>query len=219
MISHLPTLCHAASTLAVTFNVPASPPANASKRLSAAPVGVSLEFFTFLEYITDVPATTACLENLKDLTGVWPPLRIATQGGCGISPAFGAALWIVDYVMPTVLMGTEVSAVAPPSQYCWWGRYTTGARYYGAYRPNLALANADQIAPLDDQTSSMAAYAIYHDGEPVRVLLGQSPTIAGQTFGNGDYAIEGTAVVEAVEVVDGEATFTVAASEALLVYL
>jgi hypothetical protein len=44
MISHLPTiwlLSHAASTLAVTFNVPASPPANASKQLSAAPVGVS----------------------------------------------------------------------------------------------------------------------------------------------------------------------------------
>ncbi|CEL08140.1 hypothetical protein ASPCAL11293 [Aspergillus calidoustus] len=127
----------------------------------------------------------------------------------------------------------------------------------------LALANADQMAPLDDQTSSMAAYAIYQDGEPVRALLynseyytsgtrpsesytltdlssasgrvtakrltagystsradrGQSLTIAGQTFRNGDYAMEGTAVVETGEVVDGEATFTVAASEALLVYL
>ncbi|KAL2788516.1 hypothetical protein BJX66DRAFT_352655 [Aspergillus keveii] len=473
MISHLPTvwlLSHAASTLAVTFNVPASPPANASKQLSAAPVGVSLEFFTFPEYITDVPATTTCLENLKDLTGVWPPMRIggttqdratydasspdavtytvadpddapstltygpsfislaadysgsvvlglnrrlndiantisaaelaveqmsnlkaielgnepnffsssdpiangaswtaaadyasqvswqdavcgnlsvtelisagvyfgtspmsiqglgevegdaneyvaeycshnypqssstanlaalmghsdiaaqiegfaaeveaaealgkphvfgetnsATQGGGGISPTFGAALWIVDYVMQTVLMGTEAlyfhQGTIGNCQYCWWGRYTTGAPYYGAYFATLALANADQIAPLDDQTTSIAAYAIYKDGEPVRALLynseyytsgtrpsesytltglssgsvtakrltaaystsrvdrGESPTIAGQTFGNGDCAIEGTAAIETVEVVDGQATFTVAASEAFI---
>lgn len=32
---------------------------------------------------------------------------LATQGGGGISPTFGAALWILDYVMQTVLMGTN----------------------------------------------------------------------------------------------------------------
>jgi hypothetical protein len=32
---------------------------------------------------------------------------IATQGGGGISPTFGAALWVLDYVMQTVLMGTK----------------------------------------------------------------------------------------------------------------
>ncbi|KAL3466116.1 hypothetical protein BJX64DRAFT_296058 [Aspergillus heterothallicus] len=475
MIPYLPTvwlLSHAiSSTLATTFNVPATPPANASKQLSAAPVGVSLEFFTFPGYINDVPATATCLENLKDLTGVWPPMRIggttqdratydasssaavtytvadladapetltygpsfislaaeyagsvvlglnrrlnniantisaadlavqqmpnlkaielgnepnffsssdpiangasswtaaadyasqvswqdavcgnlsatelisagvyfgtspmsiqglgavegdangyvaeycshnypqssstanlealmghsdiaaqiegfggevsaaaalgkphvfgetnsATQGGGGISPTFGAALWIVDYVMQTVLMGTEAlyfhQGTIGNCQYCWWGRYTTGAPYYGAYFATMALANADQIAPLDDQTTSIAAYAIYQDGTPVRVLLynseyytsgtrpseeytltglssagvtakrltapystsrvdrGESPTIAGQTFGNGDCAIEGTAAIETVDVVGGEATFSVQASEALL---
>ncbi|KAJ0414830.1 hypothetical protein BJY00DRAFT_320701 [Aspergillus carlsbadensis] len=474
MISHLPTvwlLSHAASTLAATFSVPASPPANASKQLAAAPVGVSLEFFTFPEYITEVASTNTCLENLKDLTGVWPPMRIggttqdratydassadavtytvadpadapdtltygpsfislaasysgsvvlglnrrlndiantisaaslaveqmsnlkalelgnepnfftssdpiaggtswtaaadyasqvawqdavcgnlsateiisagvyfgtspmsiqglgeveverdayqfvaeycshnypqssstadlaalmghseiaaqiegfaaeveaaealgkphvfgetnsATQGGGGISPTFGAALWIVDYVMQTVLLGTEAlyfhQGTIGNCQYCWWGRYTTGAPYYGAYFATLALANADQIAPLDDQTSSIAAYAIYQDGEPVRALLynseyytsgtrpaesytltglssasvtakrltaaystsrvdrGESPSVAGLTFGNGDCAVEGVEVVETVDVVGGEATFTVAASEAL----
>ncbi|KAL2814146.1 Six-hairpin glycosidase-like protein [Aspergillus granulosus] len=474
MISRLATvwlLSHVVpSTFAVIFSVPATPPANASKQLSTAPVGVSLEFFTFPEYITDVPATTICLENLKDLTGVWPPMRIggttqdratydesspeavtytvadpadapdtltygpsfialageyagsvvlglnrrlnniantisaadlavqqmpnlkaielgnepnfftdsdpiadgaswtaaadyasqvswqdavcgnlsvtelisagvyfgtspmsiqglgavegdanqyvaeycshnypqssgtanlvalmghsdiasqiaefaaeisaaealgkphvfgetnsATQGGGGISPTFGAALWIVDYVMQTVLMGTEAlyfhQGTIGNCQYCWWGRYTTGAPYYGAYFATLALANADQIAPLDDQTTSIAAYAIYQDGAPVRVLLynseyytsgtrpsetyvltglssasvtakrltapystsrvdrGESPTIAGQTFGNGDCAIEGTAAIETVDMAGGEATFSVGASEALL---
>lgn len=41
---------------------------------------------------------------------VFPRLTcLATQGGGGISPTFGAALWILDYVMQTLLMGTEVS--------------------------------------------------------------------------------------------------------------
>lgn len=36
---------------------------------------------------------------------------LATQGGGGISPTFGAALWILDYVMQTVIMGTQVRFV------------------------------------------------------------------------------------------------------------
>ncbi|KAL4940004.1 hypothetical protein BDV06DRAFT_230689 [Aspergillus oleicola] len=458
--------------VALTVDVPSSPPDNASPQLSAAPVGVSLEFFTFPAYFNDVAATTTCLANFRDLTGVWPPLRIggttqdratydassteavtysvddpadapltltygppfisqaaeyegsvtlglnrrlnnientigaatlavseignllaielgnepnfftdndpiangaswtaaadyasqiiwqdtvagnisiseifsagvyfgtdpmsiqelaaeevdadtniyvrdysshnypqsspnydlaalmshsgiasqvgpfrqevvaanavgkphvfgetnsATQGGGGISPTFGAALWIVDYVMQLVTMGTEAvyfhQGTIGNCQYCWWGRYTTGAPYYGAYFATLALANADQIAPLDDQTTAYAAYAIYENGSPVRVLLynsdyytsgtrssqaytltglssstvtarrltapystsrvdeGESPTLAGQTFGNGDCTVQGDDTVETVTVTGGEAAFTVSASEALL---
>ncbi|OJI95828.1 hypothetical protein ASPVEDRAFT_48145 [Aspergillus versicolor CBS 583.65] len=456
--------------LALSFSVPATPPENASKQLSAAPVGVSLEFFTFPGYMNDVAATTTCLENLKDLSGTWPPMRIggttqdratydasspdavtysvddpadapetltfgpsfmtlaseyagsvvlglnrrlnnientisaaslavsemgnlnaielgnepnffgdsdpiangaswtaeadyasqvqwqdavcgnlsateiisagvyfgtspmsiqeliqeegdansyvkdycshnypqsspnydlaalmshsgiasqiapfagevaaaaeagkphvfgetnsATQGGGGISPTFGAALWIVDYVMQLVTMGTDAiyfhQGTIGNCQYCWWGRYTTGAPYYGAYFATMALANADKIAPLDDQSTAYAAYAIYENDSPVRVLLynsdyystgtrpsetftlsglsastvtakrltgaystsrvdeGESPTVAGQTFGNGDCTVQGTESVETATVSGGEATFTVGASEALL---
>ncbi|RHZ62021.1 glycosyl hydrolase family 79 C-terminal domain-containing protein [Aspergillus thermomutatus] len=458
---------------ALTFAVPSTPPSNASGQLSAAPVGVSLEFFTFPGYMNDVAATPTCLQNFKDLTGAWPPLRIggttqdratydasstnavtytvassgdaptsltfgpsfvslaasyggdvilglnrrldnlsntiaaatlaknkmnnlnaielgnepnffsssdpiansqswtaaadyssevswqdavcgnlsvsniisagvffgtspmsiaglaaaegeantyvkdycshnypqsastanlaslmshsaitsqikpfaaevsaaaakgkphifgetnsATQGGGGISPTFGAALWILDYVMQTILMGTEAlyfhQGTIGNCQYCWWGRYDMGSPYYGAYFATMALANADQIAPLDDQTTAYAAYAIYKDGAPVRVLLynsdyytsgtrsaqtytltglpssrvtakrltapyatsrvdrGQNPTVGGQTFANGTCAIQGTAVMETTTVSSGKATFTLGASEALLVYL
>ncbi|KAL4930981.1 uncharacterized protein BDV17DRAFT_297481 [Aspergillus undulatus] len=467
LLSHL-----VSGTVALTFNVPASPPENSSPQLSSAPVGVSLEFFTFPAYFNDVAATTTCLANFRDLTGAWPPLRIggttqdratydassteavtysvddpadapltltfgpafisqaaqyegsvvlglnrrlnnientidaaqlafnsignlqaielgnepnfftdddpiangspwtasadyvsqiewqdsvagnlsatnifsagvyfgtdpmsiqdlaaeeeeggatvyvrdycshnypqyapnydlealmshaaiatqvepfraeieaanavgkphvfgetnsATQGGGGISPTFGAALWIVDYVMQLVTMGTEAvyfhQGTIGNCQYCWWGRYTTGAPYYGAYFATLALANADQIAPLDERTTNYAAYAIYEGGSPARVLLynsdyytsgtrssqtytltglpsstltarrltapyatsradrGESPTLAGQTFGNGDCTVQGDEVVETASVTGGEATFTVGASEALL---
>ncbi len=146
-------------------------------------------------------------------------------------------------------------------QYCWWGRFDMGAPYYGAYFATMALANADQIAPLDDHTTAYAAYAIYKAKVPVRVLLynsdyfpsgtrssqtftltgissstvtakrltapfatsrvdmGGNPTVAGQTFANGTCAIQGTAVTETATVSGGKATFTVAASEALLVFL
>lgn len=127
----------------------------------------------------------------------------------------------------------------------------------------MALANADQIAPLDSQDTAYAAYAIYKAGVPVRVLLynsdyyisssgtrssqtytlsglssssvtakrltapyatsridqGENPTVAGQMFANGTCTIQGTESVETVTISGGEATFTVAASEALLVYL
>lgn len=136
-----------------------------------------------------------------------------------------------------------------------------GSPYFGAYFATMALAGADQIAPLDDHTTNYAAYAIYKAGSPVRVLLynsdyytsgtrssqtytlsglasssvtakrltapyatsridqGQNPTVAGQTFGNGTCTIQGTLVVETATASAGSATFTVKASEALLVYL
>ncbi|CAG9997128.1 unnamed protein product [Clonostachys byssicola] len=460
-----------ASTL--DFHVPESLPTNASPRLSVAPVGVSIEFFAFPGYVTNVPATKTCLQNLKDLTGTWPPLRIggttqdratydassteavtynvadpkdapetltfgpklislaseyggrvtlglnrrlnnlantiaaaklaknsipnlhavelgnepnffskndpiaqgaawspaadyksqvawqdnvcgnlstdalisagvyfgtapmsingltategdanryvkqycshnypqskgtadlpklmghssiatqiapfkaeiaaaksknrphvfgetnsATQGGGGISQTYGAALWILDYTMQSLVLGTEAfyfhQGTIGNCAYCWWGKYSMGAPYYGAYFATLALAGADNIAPLDDQTTPYAAYVIYKAGRPAKVLLynsdyyvtgvrsqqsfrltglsastvtakrltapsstsrvdrGANPSIAGQTFENGSCVIKGQSQDEIVTVVAGIATFTVEASEALLVYL
>jgi len=136
-----------------------------------------------------------------------------------------------------------------------------GSPYFGAYFATMALAGADKIAPLDDQTTGYAAYAIYKDDKPIRVLLynsdyyttgtrpsqtftlsglsgptvsakrltaaastsrvdaGQSPTVAGQTFQNGSCKIQGQGTVESATVSGGKATFTLQASEALLVTL
>ncbi|KAJ5715869.1 beta-glucuronidase [Penicillium malachiteum] len=189
----------------------------------------------------------------------------ATGGGGGISPTFGAALWILDYVMQSLLMGTKAlyfhQGTIGDCQYCWWGRYDMGSPYFGAYFATMALAGADQIAELDDQTTSFAAYAIYKDNAPIKALLynseyyasgtrtyqeftlsglsgstvtakrltatyatsrvdeGDSPTVAGQTFGNGNCTLMGEATVETVTVSSGSAQFSVGASEALLVYL
>ncbi|KAJ5205099.1 beta-glucuronidase [Penicillium cinerascens] len=189
----------------------------------------------------------------------------ATGGGGGISPTFGAALWILDYVMQSVIMGVKQlyfhQGTIGNCQYCWWGRYDMGAPYYGAYLATMALAGAEQIAPLDSQDTAYAAYAIYQHGIPVKVLLynsdyytsglrpsqtftlsgiqthavsakrltapyatsrvdlGENPTVAGLTFENGTCAIQGSETVEVTTVSNGQASFTVGASEALLIYL
>lgn len=87
-------LAAAAPTSALTFNVPASAPTNASAQLAEAPVGLSLEFFTFPAYMNDVEATKTCLQNLKELTGTWPPIRIGgtTQCASSSSRPFKSAL-------------------------------------------------------------------------------------------------------------------------------
>ncbi|KAF4499689.1 hypothetical protein FAGAP_4140 [Fusarium agapanthi] len=318
MASRLSTawlIAQAAAVSGLSFNVPSSPPANSSAQLSDAPVAVSFEFFAFPGYWNNVPSTSTCLQNLKDLSGTWLPIRIggttqdratydasssqyvtytvanagdapsaltfgssfmslagtydgkvtigfnrrlnnlantvaaavkavdqigslhalslatnptssaavtrspkalpeqlqqattgkypgktlcaaisplltssqpgkphvfgetnsATQGGGGISPTYGAGFWLLDYVMQSLIMGTETLYFHRDTigncQYCWWGRYSMGSPYFGAYFATMALAGADKIAPLDEQTTGYAAYAIYKDDKPIRVLL------------------------------------------------
>lgn len=42
----------------------------------------SLEFFAFPGYMSNVASTMTCLQNLKDLTGTWPPMRIGGTTQC-----------------------------------------------------------------------------------------------------------------------------------------
>jgi hypothetical protein len=52
-----------------------------------------------------------------------------------------------------------------------------------------------------------------------RVDQGSNPTFGGQTFANGTCVVGGTEIFESSSISGGQAAFTVAASEALLVYL
>lgn len=51
-----------------------------------------------------------------------------------------------------------------------------------------------------------------------QVELGQVPTFGGQTFDNESCHVQGSEQYETVEVNNGQATVSVAASEALLIY-
>ncbi|KAK4669095.1 uncharacterized protein QC763_0029010 [Podospora pseudopauciseta] len=191
----------------------------------------------------------------------------ATQGGGGISPTFGAALWIVDYVAQSLLLGIKSiyfhQGTIGNCQYCWWGRFSMGNPYYGAYFITAALAEAQRIAPLDSFLNNFGGYAIYKDNKPIRILLINSnyyesgtrsresftltglpsgltsvlskrltgssatsrsdrsspATFGGQTFQDGTCVKQGIEQVEEASVGAGSVTLSLAASEALLVYL
>ncbi|KAG8631904.1 hypothetical protein KVT40_001044 [Elsinoe batatas] len=107
----------------------------------------------------------------------------ATQGGGGISPTFGAALWVLDYVIQSVILGLDSlyfhQGTIGNCQYCWWGRYSMGTPYYGAYFATLALAGSSQVAQLDNGLTSFGAYAIYSGTTVKKVLLVNSNYYSG----------------------------------------
>ncbi|KIK65736.1 glycoside hydrolase family 79 protein [Collybiopsis luxurians FD-317 M1] len=101
----------------------------------------------------------------------------ATCGGGGISPTFGAALWIVDYVLQGALNGAERlyfhQGTIGNCQYCWWGRFTTGAPFYGAYFVSQFLGtDGAKLEMLDNGTGAVASYVLFNSaGTPVRLLV------------------------------------------------
>ncbi|KAK2785115.1 hypothetical protein FQN52_008601 [Onygenales sp. PD_12] len=119
----------------------------------------------------------------------------ATQGGGGISPTFGAGLWLMDYILQSLVIGIESlffhQGTIGNCQYCWWGRYSMGAPYYGAYFAALALSGADQIAPLDTASTAYAGYVMYKDSKSVRVLLYNSDYYTSGTRGRETFTLTG----------------------------
>jgi len=135
----------------------------------------------------------------------------ATCGGGGISSTFGAALWIVDYVLRSMVLGVDRmnfhQGTVGNSPYSWWGADITGvalgdlasakrytyAPFYGAYFASAALANAGTVAMLDAGNTAMAAYAIYgKDGRLMRAVLYNSVYFNGTgTRGSAEYTLTG----------------------------
>lgn len=67
--------------------------------------------------------------------------------------------------------------------------------------------------------SSVSATRLTAEYATSRQDQGQVPTVGGQSFEDGTCNIQGSAVTENTDVVSSAATFSVGASEALLVYL
>lgn len=120
----------------------------------------------------------------------------ATCGGGGISSTFGAALWIVDYVLQAMVNGVQAlnfhHGTIGNSPYDWWGALFnsatstwtpyTFAPYYGAVFASAALAGGDKVASLDDGTSPYAVYAVYNkQGDPMRLVLYNSEYYDGSS--------------------------------------
>ncbi|KAI8801659.1 Phosphopantetheine attachment site-containing protein [Cladochytrium replicatum] len=120
----------------------------------------------------------------------------ATCGGGGISPTFGAALWIVDYNMQLILNGAQEvyfhAGTIGNCPYCWWGRNKVFAPYYGAYFSARVLAGASSIQALDDGKSAYASYALYDaSGAPFKALLYNSDVYTSGTRASRTFTLSG----------------------------
>ncbi|KAG0145641.1 hypothetical protein CROQUDRAFT_133635 [Cronartium quercuum f. sp. fusiforme G11] len=65
---------NALSNRDITFEVCA--PTRSVNLVNVAPIGISFEFFTFPDYIREVPSTSECMKNLADALGSPIPSRI-----------------------------------------------------------------------------------------------------------------------------------------------
>ncbi|KAK3490050.1 hypothetical protein B0T13DRAFT_514543 [Neurospora crassa] len=192
---------------------------------------------------------------------------VSGGGAAGVSPTFGAGLWTMDYALRATYSNISRTyfhhGTVGNCQYCFWGRYSMGAPYYGAYAAVALMAGASHLTALDSGSTSYAAYATFDSrGLPMRVILynsdyfagsgtrttqsftltgltsstvrakrltaasattrvdrGSPPSFGGQQFDNGSCAMSGTETFETTPVSGGQATFSVKATEALLLYL
>jgi len=192
---------------------------------------------------------------------------VSGGGAKDVSPLFGAALWTMDYVLRASNAGIKRTyfhhGTVGLCYYCWWGRYSMGAPYYGAYAATEAMAGGKYISAVDAGTTSYAVYAVYDEAKkPIKLVLYNSDfysgsgtrgsqtfaldgltgatatgrrltaasastrvdtggvvSFGGKTFAQGTCVEGGSEVVESVNVVGGKASFTVLASEAMVVYL
>jgi len=109
---------------------------------------------------------------------------VSGGGAAGVSPTFGAALWTMDYSLRAAYSNISRTyfhhGTVGNCQYCFWGRYSMGAPYYGATAAVALLAGASHLTALDTGTTNYAAYVTFDSaGAPLRVLLYNSDYYAG----------------------------------------
>lgn len=124
---------------------------------------------------------------------------VSGGGAANVSPTFGAALWTMDYALRAA--SSNISRIyfhhgtVGNCQYCFWGRYSMGAPYYGATAAVALMAGARYLAALDGAgTTKYAAYASFDgDGRPLRVLLYNSEYYTGGTRPGQAFTLTGLA--------------------------
>ncbi|KAH8906406.1 hypothetical protein BR93DRAFT_929027 [Coniochaeta sp. PMI_546] len=109
---------------------------------------------------------------------------VSGGGAAGVSPTFGAALWTMDYSLRATYSNMSRTyfhhGTVGNCQYCFWGRYSMGAPYYGATAAVALLAGASHLTALDTGKTNYAAYATFDRvGAPLRILLYNSDYYAG----------------------------------------
>jgi hypothetical protein len=172
-IAQLAALCAmiAQAAEAVTFAIPSQVGAGGYTYapLDPAPVGLSFEFFAFPSYFTNVTATEQCLSNWKDLTGVWPPIRIGgtTQDRASFDASSSA------YVVYSV-----ANAADAPKMLTFGPRFMTLAGTY----PGSVVVGLNRGKNNIDNTISAAKVAVSEVTNLLAIELGNEPECKPESY-------------------------------------
>lgn len=122
--------------------------------------------------------------------------------------------------------GSSISALDPGStNYAAYVIYDTSGKplrallYNSDYYSGSGTRGSETFVLSGLGTAALKAKRLTAASASSRVDEGSNPTFGGQTFANGTCQVQGTETFESTTVSGGQASFTVAASEALLVYL
>ncbi|PFH50110.1 glycoside hydrolase family 79 protein [Amanita thiersii Skay4041] len=112
----------------------------------------------------------------------------ASCGGfLGVSDAFAASLWALDYSLQMAYMGFSMAMfhvggetvfynpfTAPPTNQSTFHQWTVGPIYYSALVMAEVLGNSSQVLDITNSSQlhdSTPAYVIYENGKPARMAL------------------------------------------------
>ncbi|KNF03331.1 hypothetical protein PSTG_03599 [Puccinia striiformis f. sp. tritici PST-78] len=99
----------------------------------------------------------------------------ATCGGHGISATFGAALWLMDYVFQSLILGVDRvyfhQGTINHSPYSFWNQTQVSPTYYGAYFTTLALRETTHISTMETSNPAVAVYALWRCQRIARLVV------------------------------------------------
>ncbi|TVY39070.1 Beta-glucuronidase [Lachnellula subtilissima] len=101
---------------------------------------------------------------------------VSGGGAAAVSPTYSSAIWTLDYALYAMTLNAKRlyfhHGTLGACEYCWFGRFTMGASYYGAYAASAAMAGGSKIVILDAGTTNYATYIVYgSSGAPLRAVL------------------------------------------------
>lgn len=96
--------------------------------------------------------------------------NVSGGGSPVISPTFGAAIWVLDYVTNAVSSGVGIKRLyfhqgaTDETNYVWWTLNGVRAPFYGGYVAASALAGGETVITLDEGFDNYSGYAVFGRG-------------------------------------------------------
>ncbi|QSZ32379.1 hypothetical protein DSL72_001953 [Monilinia vaccinii-corymbosi] len=122
---------------------------------------------------------------------------VARGGAAEVSPTFGAAIWTLDYTLHATTLNIDTvyfhHGTIGNCFYCWWGRYSAGAPYYGAWLATAAFAGSNYIQQLDAGNTNYGIYVLYNAQKvPIKAVLINSDYYDGKgSRGSQTFVLQG----------------------------